>query len=74
MAYYVVDPWGEERADLRAGIIASTTANVMGGSKEPLRPADFMPNYNDDKSEPEDERREAKYSEMKRLFNELKHE
>ena len=45
MAFYDADPFGEERADLRAGIIASTIANVMGGSKRRLQPLDFMPQF-----------------------------
>lgn len=43
-AYYSLDPWGQERADLRAGTIAATVANshsTSGGFK----PSDFMPQY-----------------------------
>jgi len=44
--YEVVEPFGEARADLRAGIIAATVANFSGnrakGSKA-LSPLDFMP-------------------------------
>ena len=51
MAYAQLEPWGEERADLRAGIIASTQANTMKGAKgKSFKPQDFMPQY-----EPEDE-------------------
>jgi hypothetical protein len=43
---YLQDPWGEERADLRAGIIAATIANVhRGKDTEPYKAADFKPNY-----------------------------
>lgn len=40
-----VDPWGEQRADLRAAIIASTVANVMVKKRDgsAFKPADFMP-------------------------------
>lgn len=45
--YYQIEPWGEDRADLRAGIVASTVANYAGRTRaegaEPVRPADFMP-------------------------------
>jgi len=44
--FYGLEPWGEERADLRAGIIASTFANChtrRGG--KPYQPKDFMPRY-----------------------------
>jgi len=46
MAYYSLEPWGEERADLRAGIIASTIANRHRDpkrEKEAYKPQDFMP-------------------------------
>jgi hypothetical protein len=40
---YRLDPWGPERFDLAAGIVASTIANVNRAPKsEPFRPADFM--------------------------------
>lgn len=45
-AYYRIDPWGPERADLRAGIIASVIANVNRDSKKRARPfsaTDYMP-------------------------------
>ena len=45
MAYYELEPWGEERADLRAGIIASAMANVWGAK---TKPADFMPNFDNE--------------------------
>lgn len=51
MAYAQLEPWGEDRADLRAGIVAATMANSMRGKKgKPFKPADFMPRF-----EPEDE-------------------
>jgi hypothetical protein len=48
MAFYHLEPWGGERSDLQAGIIASTVANVNRDSKkkpEPYRPQDFIPQY-----------------------------
>jgi len=51
MAYAQLEPWGEERADLRAGIIASTMANSMRSKKgKPFKPQDFMARF-----EPESE-------------------
>ena len=45
--YYEVEPWGEPRADLRAGIVASTIANYAGKQRAegrpPATPADFLP-------------------------------
>ena len=46
LAYSQLEPWDETRADLRAGIIASTLANSHRGKDEaPFRPSDFMPQY-----------------------------
>lgn len=62
-ALYRISPWGEWSADLRAGIIASTMANVnRGENKKPYTPLDFMPLQqpavaeveDDDDFEPED--------------------
>jgi hypothetical protein len=46
--YAKVEPFGEERADLRAGIIAATVANCMarGKGKPAFRPSQFMPKFN----------------------------
>jgi hypothetical protein len=42
-AYYEVDPWGTERHDLQAGIIASTVYNMARGrGSHAMTPADFM--------------------------------
>lgn len=48
MAYYELEPFGEERADLRSGIVASTVANAHRDPKrrrKPFRPLDFMPRF-----------------------------
>lgn len=42
-AYYALDPWDEQRADLRAGTIAAVIANT--NSKKKFKPSDFMPKY-----------------------------
>ena len=44
--YYQIEPWGEERADLRTGILASLIANIhrRKGSAR-LLPRDFMPDF-----------------------------
>ena len=45
--YFQLEPFGEERADLRAGIISSVVANCMARKKgrPAFRPADFMPDF-----------------------------
>lgn len=45
-AFAELEPFGEERADLRAGIIASTLANVnRGRGTRAFKPSDFMPKF-----------------------------
>ena len=44
MAYDRIDPMGEGRADLRAGIIAAVMRNSWCKGA-PAKPADFMPNF-----------------------------
>lgn len=54
MAYAQLEPFGEQRADLRAGIVASTVA--AGYTKKghrPPKPTVFMPKF--DKDAPPDE-------------------
>ena len=45
-AYSDLEPFGEERADLRSGIVASTIASIYRkkGSRQP-KPQDFMPKF-----------------------------
>lgn len=38
-AYYAVEPWGEERADLRIGILSAMVANAFGAK---AKPEDFL--------------------------------
>lgn len=49
-AYCALEPFGEERADLRAGIVASTMANVFRKSgTKPYKAQDFMPKFGKEK-------------------------
>lgn len=51
MAYYGQEPFGDVRADLQAGIIASTIANVNRDPKKQhkgFEPDDFMARFWDD--------------------------
>lgn len=46
MAFFSLEPWGTEVEDWRAGLIASTIANVNRDPKKrrkPYEPEDFMP-------------------------------
>lgn len=44
--YAILEPFGEERADLRAAIVATVIANVFRGKKQrPFKLSDFMPKF-----------------------------
>lgn len=44
LAYYRLEPFGEVRADFRAGLLCATIANLVRDKhNKPLTPADFMP-------------------------------
>ena len=48
MAFYTLEPFGEQRADLRMGILAALTANIARDEKRRARPYevdDFMPKF-----------------------------
>jgi len=56
MAYYRLEPFGWERADLHAGIVASTIANVNRDKKrraKPYSPKDFIISFDEQYIEPE---------------------
>ena len=76
MAYWNMNPWGEDRADLRAGIIAATTANVWAGKGRQAKPSDYMPKFGQDdneaKQEPSDMK--AKFKRAAFAFNRKKSE
>lgn len=45
VAYFSAEPWGEERADLRSGIIAATVANCHAQGRKQFKAEDFMPSF-----------------------------
>lgn len=54
-AYFAIEPWGEERADLRAALLTCLTANLnRKKGAPPYRPADFMPYREPEKQETKD--------------------
>lgn len=56
MAYYELDPFGEERADLRNAMAMALTANVNRDAKKQRKPfsaTDFMPKF-ETQTEPTD--------------------
>lgn len=44
-AYYAIEPWGEERADLRNGMLCALTLNIHRDRRkgEDAKATDFMP-------------------------------
>ena len=48
VAFYGLEPFGPERGDLQAGVVAATVANVNRDAKKQKRPysaQDFMPKF-----------------------------
>lgn len=59
--YARIEPFGQMRDELHAGVVASTVANTSRDPKrrsDPFRPEDFMPHY--EAPEMSDEERAAK--------------
>ena len=66
MAYCNIDPFGGERLDLHAGIVASTIANVnRKKSAKPYTARDFMPDW---RSQDERVAHDMAEQQMKREF------
>jgi hypothetical protein len=54
-ALYQLEPFGDLRADLRAGIVAATVANVnRAKGTSPAKPSQFMPLLRNQKPQPMD--------------------
>ena len=65
MLIYGLDPWGEERKDLRAGIVAATVAVKYARPGHTPKPSDFMPTFGEAKRQ----RAEQPLAVMKAQFN-----
>ena len=55
MAYDTLEQFSAERADYRAGVIASVVANAHRDTKKrkkPFQPKDFMPEFDRERSKP----------------------
>lgn len=48
LAYYSVEPFGEERADLRNAILCRLVANALRGKGRRAEVEDFMPKFGRD--------------------------
>ncbi len=52
LAYFRLDPWGEERADVRAGVMAlSALTPWRGKDAEALEPLDLLPDWSGERAE-----------------------
>ena len=57
MTWYGIEPFGEQRADLRAAIVAAVVSNRWRNKHEKaLRPLDFMPFYKKRQQTPDEMR------------------
>ncbi len=56
-AYNEIEPFGEERADLRAAIIAQTVADYLSGKSHKVE--QFMPSFEEEPSDPGDPRQQS---------------
>ena len=54
MAYMAIEPWGEARADLRAGIVAAAVTNAHRVKGKAAKPKDFMPKFDRKPQSPAD--------------------
>lgn len=56
MAFFQIEPFGEERADLQAGIVAAAVVNSQRakGSRA-ISPFDFIPKFDEIPDEPDPE-------------------
>ena len=71
-AFYRLEPWGETRADLRMGILASVQANVYRGKDtEAFTPQDFMPNFEASSDEPDDDELDALIAQQEMVLESL---
>lgn len=48
MAYFELEPFGEERSDFRNALLCSLIANVFRGKGRRAKPKDFMPRFDEE--------------------------
>lgn len=48
LAYYQLEPWGEERADIRNAILCALVANVFRGKGRRAKLKDFLPRFDEE--------------------------
>ncbi len=77
MAYYSLEPFGEERADLRAAQLACLIANANRDpqkKREPFTVDDFMPKFDGEPSQPKGRQTWQEQKEIFRALTQVKNE
>ncbi len=59
--YYEVEPFGEQRADLRAAMIICCLSNTLGNLKKVLQVADVLPFLDESESHSTESPEDARY-------------
>ncbi len=54
VAYYQIEPWGEERADWRSAMVAFTMASLWAGKGRRPKFGDFLPTFHKPKQSNDD--------------------
>ena len=67
LAFWRLEPWGEQRADLRAGIVAAACTAPWAGRGKAPRPADFMPDFDGSRGRRGRQTREEMVAAAKRM-------
>jgi hypothetical protein len=71
--YDAIEPFGEQRADLRAGIISSTIANVnRGKGQKAFSATDFMPYLEKQEDQSSEEATRENLMALQTRFSQLK--
>ena len=69
MAFYAIEPWGESRADLRMGILASVQANIWRGKdSQPFGASDFIPDFDAGYDQPTEDELDALIEQQERMM------
>lgn len=67
-AFDRLEPIGEQRADIRAALIAQTVANALGAGKKPFKLSDFLLQFEADDEESRSARLLDKVRGINRIF------
>lgn len=70
-AFFALEPFGEQRDDLRSAIVAATVANASRDAKrrpEPFEVGDFMPRFEEEPEQAQAERVWAKVNQTMMMF------